>query len=152
MDWTAIKTEYVTTAVSLRALAKKYGIRPHTLYDRSKREGWVTLREQNRLKSDTKLVEQTSDLVASARADLYEAAQAMIAELKELVTDRGDLKPREITSAMKDCMDILGLKSDDDLAEQRARIDKLRREAAGETQDREITVRFEKMESESWGN
>lgn len=150
MDWGAAKREYITTDISQRALADKYGVSPTAIRRRSTEEGWVAAREQIKHKTTAKLVEQTSDLVASARADLYKAAQAMIVELMELVTDRGDLKPRDITGAMKDCMDILGLKSDDDIAEQRARIEKLKREAAGETQDREITVRF--AEGDGWQN
>lgn len=47
-DWESIKTEYVTTKISYRALADKYGISCRTVFARGKREGWVQERQKHK--------------------------------------------------------------------------------------------------------
>lgn len=47
-DWESIKTEYVTTKISYRALADKYGISCRTVFARGKREGWVRERQKHK--------------------------------------------------------------------------------------------------------
>ena len=44
IDWTTIKQEYITTAVSQRALAKKYGVSPRQVAYRSKAEEWFRMK------------------------------------------------------------------------------------------------------------
>ena len=147
MDWAAIQKEYIQTNISTRALAEKYHVKRYLVERHCTAEKWVELRRKFVGKSWEKTIEKASDLVSEARAEAYTAAQEMIAELRVLVKNRGDLKPREITGALKDCVDILSLKSDLDIEEQRARIEKLRKEAQTETEQKtEITVRFEDME------
>jgi hypothetical protein len=58
---------------------------------------------------------------------------------------------KHFTSALKDIKDIKGIKSDMDLKEQEARIDKLRKEAESEQKDTKITVIFDE-EIEKYGN
>ena len=50
------------------------------------------------------------------------------------------VKPKDITGAIKELEDALHVKSAEDLREQEARIDKLRKEAEGTQTDKEITV------------
>lgn len=146
MDWAALETEYITTSVSLRALAEKYKISEFKLKKRSKVEGWVGKRNQYRAKSVQKTIERTSDLTAEANAILYEAAKSwaetLMSYTKQEVEDL-KWKPKDITGPLKDCFDILNNKSDLDIEEQRARIDKLRKEAQTEEQTREVRVRIE---------
>jgi hypothetical protein len=52
----------------------------------------------------------------------------------------GSQELKHYTSALKDIKDIKGIKSDMDLKEQEARIDKLRKEASEEQSDTEIEV------------
>ncbi len=48
LDWTKIKTEYITTdKSSYRKLADKYGIPLGTIYKRAKKENWVELKQQS---------------------------------------------------------------------------------------------------------
>ena len=44
-DWGKIKTEYICTDISLRKLAKKYGVCNSKMFDRCSRENWVVLRK-----------------------------------------------------------------------------------------------------------
>ena len=45
-DWPALKTEYATSTISLKDLAKKHGIRQTTVTERSAKEGWVKARKE----------------------------------------------------------------------------------------------------------
>lgn len=146
MDWAAIKKEYITTSISQRALAKKYGVSLTAIRRRSVEEGWVAARVQISDKTTTKLVEKASDLASEARSVLYRAALAMAKDLVRIAEDGSypaGWKPRDVSGALKDCRDILDLKSEEDLAEQKARIEKLRREAQTEEQTREVRVKIE---------
>lgn len=60
-DWELIKTEYLSTKISLRKLSEKYSVPITTLQKTSKREGWIELRKQIEVKSNQKTVENISD-------------------------------------------------------------------------------------------
>lgn len=40
IDWSAVRREYEETAITMRSLAEKYGIKPSTLRSRKNREDW----------------------------------------------------------------------------------------------------------------
>lgn len=63
-DWTAIKNEYITSSVSQRQLAKKFGVAPQSLNRRCKAEKWGDLREAYRDKTVQKTTDAVSDAVA----------------------------------------------------------------------------------------
>ena len=46
-DWEAMRLEYAATDISLRELAKKYGVPLRTLADHSKKEDWTGKRQQH---------------------------------------------------------------------------------------------------------
>lgn len=68
MDWLKIKTEYITTDISYRGLAEKYGIPKNRIAETGKRENWKELRVQFRDKTMTKTVEKTSEELAKKQA------------------------------------------------------------------------------------
>ena len=146
-DWQELKKEYITSRISLRALAKKHNVPYSTISHHGMAEGWVNARSLTEVKTESKTIEKASDIASEAKALLYETAMEMIRQLNALAKDGaydGNLKPRDVTGAMKDCRDILDLKSDIDIEEQRARIDKLRREAQEEKNEpKSITVTIE---------
>ena len=47
MDWTKIQSDYVNHGMSLRALARKYGVSYSTIQCRAAREQWEILRLGN---------------------------------------------------------------------------------------------------------
>jgi hypothetical protein len=146
MDWAALETEYITTSISLRALADKHGVGQSKLKKRSTTEKWADKRNQYRTKSVQKTIEKASDLTSEARAILHEAALTWAKRLLEYTPEEVEnlkWKPKDITGALKDCVDILGVKSDDDIKEQSARIAKLEREAAEQNDTKDIRVVIE---------
>ena len=135
-DWRKIKTEYITTDTSYRKLGQKYGVHYQTICRRAKEEGWIEQREHHENKVVTKTLDKISEKQSSSAELMQDTANAllhMIAEGLEkfdpdtLLADRQAL--RGITGALKDLKDVLSLKSDADLEEQKARIAKLRKEA-----------------------
>lgn len=135
MDWNVIKTEYITTNISYRKLAAKYGVPFDTLKRRAGDEKWVELRTQHGNKVTTKMMEKAENNAVKYKSMLYELAYKIARQIGEM-TDRNSieelalngLKPRDITGAIRDIEDVLHIKSEVDLKEQEARIEKLRRD------------------------
>lgn len=152
MDWAAIKREYITTGISQRALAEKHGVGIKALNKHSRREGWVELRQQRVDKETTKVIEKASEKAADVTTKLYtraEEALDMLGDLMKGMTELADVKIA--TGALKDLKAVLDAKSDADMREQEARIEKLRREAAQESETKAVTVRIEGA-GDGWQN
>lgn len=77
-DWAQIKTEYVTSLISLRAIAAKYNVPFPTVRDRSRREKWVEERKKAQgflaEKTVQKVVSRTSRKIADVLARELQAA------------------------------------------------------------------------------
>lgn len=146
MDWKKIKAEYIAGGTSYRKLAAKYGVSFSTLRDTAIREKWTDLREQARNKSVTKLVESIGEQNGTYKVSINEVADKLLEKIIGLldvseIVDSQAIK--QCTSALKDIKDIKGLKSEIDLREQEARIDKLRKDVMEEDGNTSVTVRFE---------
>lgn len=146
MDWKKIKAEYIAGGTSYRKLAAKYGVSFSTLRDTAIREKWTDLREQARNKSVTKLVESIGEQNGTYKVSINEVADKLLEKIIGLldvseIVDSQAIK--QCTSALKDIKDIKGIKSEIDLREQEARIDKLRKDVMEEDGNTSVTVRFE---------
>lgn len=103
-DWDSIRQEYISTNISTRALAQKYGIRQATLNKHCSQEGWVKLRKQYK----EKVVAKTSAKVASKVAAKKAGEFAKILELTSMAQDRilemmqrNNLKTSDIRNLME---------------------------------------------------
>ena len=147
-DWQAIKTEYITTDTSYRKLAQKYGVTYTNIGIRSRKEGWPELREQHNAKTITKTMNAIASQQASRAARLQTVADKLLTKVERRIEDDEGLvadtaSMRDIARILKDIKDIHMIKSDADLREQEARIEKLRKEAMVEKENsREIKVVF----------
>lgn len=143
-----IREEYITAPekISYRKLAAKYGRRLADIGAEASRDGWVEQREQyqNELRT-AKRNKIQSDAVDSA-ARLSQAARLLLDKTIAGISAEETLTPsaaRGYSSAIRDIKDILDIKSAEDLEEQKARIDKLRRDAEREDKSASITVTLE---------
>ena len=152
-DWRKIKTEYITTDTSYRKLGQKYGVHYQTICRRAKEEGWIEQREQHENKVVTKTLDKISEKQSNSAELMQDTANALLQMIADgigkfntdtLLADRQAL--RGITGALKDLKDVLSLKSDADLEEQKARIAKLRKEVEEESEPPEIKVTLAKAE------
>ena len=133
-DWQAIKTEYITTDTSYRKLAQKYGVNHAVIGQRAKAEKWVDLRRQHIDKTQTKALNTISNKQAERTAKLIGVSDLLLDKVKslleadeELLVDTSIMK--DVSVILKNLKDIQMIRSEADLREQEARIEKLRREA-----------------------
>ena len=143
MDWNKLKAEYIAGGTSYRKLAEKYGVSFNNLKNVAVKEGWAKLKEQAENKATTKMVNAISNDIAKKSTKINDVADKLLEKIIDLL-DASDLADsqtiKQCTSALKDIKDIKGIKSEIDLREQEARIDKLRKEAMDENTDNEIEV------------
>jgi hypothetical protein len=150
VDWQVIKQEYITDPnTSYRRLAEKYGVSRVQIGNVGSEEGWVELRRKHLDKTLTKTINALGTAQAQRAARLQTVADKLLGKI-EAAVDSFDMEMlfmdkqalRQITGALKDIKDIQMIKSDADLREQEARIEKLRREAEREDQSgsNEVTV------------
>lgn len=144
-DWKAIKTEYITTETSYRKLAQKYGMDSAVIGRRAKNEEWVKLRQQHVDKTQTKTLNAISTKQADRAAKLVGVSDLLLDKVKELIETNEELLVdtsimRDISVVLKNLKDIQMIRSDADMREQEARIEKLRKEAAVEKENNEVKV------------
>ena len=141
-DWQAIKTEYITTNTSYRKLSQKYGIGYQAICHRSKKEGWIAMREQHKNNITTKTLEKISQQKANRAVMIHSVADKLLLKIDALA-DRPGMMPKDVRSlvaAVKDLTEIQGVKSDLDEQEQMARIANLRKLAEKEVENGDVTV------------
>jgi hypothetical protein len=137
VDWDAIKQEYISTNISQRELAEKYGVSVSSLGKRCASEGWSGLRKKFRKKVEKKTMEKISRKKACELAKIGDCADKLVrliddslndtatvrqtivkivpseddedeAEVEEYCLQKLDTKYlRQMTAAMKDLMEIL---------------------------------------------
>lgn len=144
-DWKAIKTEYITTDTSYRKLAQKYGLSYNAIGNRSRDEKWQELRDQHLTKTMTKTMNAISNKQADRAAKLIGVSDILLDKVKalleadqELLVDTSIMK--DVSVILKNLKDIQMIRSEADLREQEARIDKLRKEAMVERENNEVKV------------
>ena len=141
-DFKKIKAEYIRGGVSYRKLAEKHSVSLSTLTKVAMKEKWADLRKETGKKADAKL----SESVASREAKRVDAFQSIADKLLQHITENIDILAsnatscKDITVAIKNLRDIKGYKSELDMQEQLARIEKLRKDVEGDGADKEIKV------------
>lgn len=145
IDWKTIETEYVTTDISHRQLAEKYGIGRSRLSQYASQEKWSEKRDKHRAKTVSKAVNAIGTKQAERTAKLIGVSDLLLDKIKslleadeELLVDTSVMK--DVSIVLKNLKEIQMIKSEADLREQEARIDKLRKEAMVEKENNEIKV------------
>lgn len=141
-NWKKIKAEYIRGGTSYRKLADKYGVSFSSIRRKAEKEKWTDLRTQAEQKASIKIVEA----VASQDAEHEDNFQSLADKLLQHIALNIDILAtnatscKDITVAIKNLRDIKGVKSELDLQEQIARIDKLRKDAQQEVDDKDKKV------------
>lgn len=86
-DWNLIKTEYITTNVSLRKLADKYRISKTVVYKRSKAENWVDARNAYRSDCYANAVQKTAEIDVNYLVAAIEGANGLLDAAVEKIRD-----------------------------------------------------------------
>lgn len=145
-DWSRIEAEYITdTETSYRKLAQKYGLNQATIAQKAKAEDWVGKRKRHA--STTQAMTLETDIAqkvdrATRLLDvsdlLLEKVRAVLQSNDKIALDTQGM--RHISGVLKDLKEIQMIRSEADLREQEARIEKLRREAQQEQNREPIQV------------
>ena len=143
-NWKKIKAEYIRGGVSYRKLAEKYGVSFSTLRKVASKEKWTDLRNKAGAKMDSKIVESIASQEAKRVDRVNSIADKLLTRIEECVDDGSIFAVskglKDITSALKEIRDIKGMKSELDMQEQMARIEKLRKEAMADQESNDIKV------------
>ncbi|MBO7357200.1 MAG: hypothetical protein J6U37_01565 [Lachnospiraceae bacterium] len=145
INWKKIKSEYYKGS-SMTSLSETYHVSKSTISVRAKKEKWQEGREKR-----NKKIEQNVEKEIIAKKTEYE--QAFLSALFELTTKtmegikccaKKDSKSlRNYASILKDLRDIGVYRSNLDVEEQKARIEKLQKDSTKEvTDDKTIEVSF----------
>ena len=142
-DWKKIKAEYIR-GVSYRRLADKYGVSFSTIQKVGAREKWTDLRKLSSRKADERIALSVASQEAKRVSGIETVADMLLQKISEGVAD-GTLvvdsqSIRQITASLKDLREIKGYKTELDMQEQMARIEKLRKDVEGDGADKEIKV------------
>lgn len=86
-DWKKIKTEYITTDISQRKLAKKYGVSESALAKKSIKEEWFKQRKQNYSKTTAKAIEKASNNEAKEISAELRVANKLIQAIEKALDD-----------------------------------------------------------------
>ena len=153
-DWQAIKSEYITSNISYRALEKKYGINYKVIADKGKAEGWKELRSQHSHNTLTKILESDTEQKVSRAERLQSVADKVLNMIEALVdacdpTEMDTQSMKHISGVLRDIKELQ--RAGKDLEEQDARIAKLRKEAEKEDDSgTEVTITFGSGDAERW--
>ena len=131
MDWSKLKAEYIAGGISYRNLAKKYNVSFNTLKTIAIREEWTKLKEQAYNKATTKMVNVVATESAKIDDTYFRIVDKLMSKAEELVDNTTIWQVtnlKEMATALKYLKECKGVKSDIDLKEQNARIEKLRKE------------------------
>lgn len=90
IDWSAIKTEYVTGSCSQRALSEKHGVSQTALNSRARREGWAESRNSFALRTTQNAEEKAASALAEAEAEVVKAKSSVRLKLWRLIERRVD--------------------------------------------------------------
>ena len=132
-NWKSIRYEYITTGVSYRELALKYGISLCTLSRRAKREGWPEMRKLNDDKVTLTALEAYNEKAVQTRLSLIESADVLLERINLIFTLNPELDVKDIrgiAAALKDIKDVKN--TDADIREQEAKIKNLEKAASEE--------------------
>ena len=113
VDWIKVKTEYVTTGISQRKLAEKYGISFNTLKDRANREKWNDEKNIARNKITTDTQRKTIDVIVDKEVDRI----TRILELTDRLSDKVEQAIDELDKyLLKDKVKVKEVEYKDEMA------------------------------------
>lgn len=146
-DWKKIKAEYIRGGTSYRKLASKYGVSFSSIRRKAEKEKWTDLRTQTELKTDTKIIDSVVKEESERAVSIISVADTLLQKIEDGIKTGIYIKDasstRQIVSALKDLREIKGLKSELDMQEQMARIERLRKDAQSDDNSQDIKIVIE---------
>lgn len=145
-EWTKIRQEYITQGVSGRDLAKKYDVSESAVFSKAKNEQWEEQRQQFKSTLKAKVIEQDMESKVLQANRINTIAGKLLDKMDTAIANTPILTATEFSkyaASLEKIKGILNIRTAEDDEEQRARIEKLRKEAAKEDRSSTITVTME---------
>lgn len=143
VDWKKIKAEYVAGGVSYRELCQKHGVSESNMRKRAAKEQWTELRNSVDTKNEQLLVDKVAEATVSIDEKYYKLVDKLMSKAEQVIEDMPIWQPsnlKEMATALKYLKECKGVKSDLDIKEQKARIAKLEKEAAEQTNETQSVI------------
>lgn len=128
-DWAQIKSEYIAGNCTYRSLAKKHNVSLSRLSKMGTQEAWPVLRAQAWQKSEHMMVESAAEGKKRIVSAMVSATEALVEKASAGISAAEPADYRSLkgySGILKDVHDILDIRSPGDVAEQEARIARLR--------------------------
>lgn len=87
IDWKTIEIEYVTTDISHRQLAEKYGIGRSRLSQYASKEKWKEKRDKHRANTVSKAIDKISNKKADKMARIDRLTDKLLDKLEQAITE-----------------------------------------------------------------
>jgi transposase-like protein len=88
-DWDEIRTAYVTGELSLRKLARQFGVSQAQVFQRAREEGWVRQREQFRSKSAADGQSRAAEEASEAAALIFKISRLLLEKFYRALQEDG---------------------------------------------------------------
>ena len=140
-----IKSEFISGKKTLQEAADEYNVPYSTLTKKSHEGKWKELKKECGKKTEKKVVEAAAERSARDIERFYSIGSKLLDKAEMMIDDIVNADDFvKCSNAMSKIKDVLDLKSKDDRDEQKARIEKLRKEAQSDNEeDREVNVIFD---------
>ena len=112
-DWNRIRTEYISSGISQRKLADKYGIPYGTLLKRAHAEAWATARKEASKKAVKKAAQKTANAAAdnaTIAADIKRKGLMLLSRIFDEYAEVTSTEHRDYDAAGKNLTDIKRLR------------------------------------------
>ena len=143
-DWLKVKLDYISGNEGYRALAKKHGVSFSTLQKKAKAENWPALRLKAERDADATVVSMASDARVNRAARIENIADLLLDKIELTLTGidgrKSNKAVKDLSDALRNAKEILGVRTDKDMEEQEARIAKLRKDTAEKKAQEPVVV------------
>lgn len=116
IDWASLKTEYITTDISQRDLAEKYGVNFVTVNRHSRAEGWMEAREKYANDVYKRCLQKAENKAVDKYARFLNSVDKLQAKIDQLLELEDALSPRDLkslSSALMDAKELYGFKEEE---------------------------------------
>lgn len=139
IDWGKAKARYAKTKLTHEQIAKELGCNVQKVHEHARLDHWTAARKKYQQKTVNLSINRAAEAAAKKDTRIYDICNSLIDKIAEAAVDIDPLNVqafRALTIALKDIKDLRGDKDERDIAEQEARIAKLRADAKKAEEDR----------------
>lgn len=117
IDWDALKTEYVTTSISQRDLAKKYGLNNVTISKRATADSWMEDRKKHTKRVQARCLHEAENISVTRYKKFLNSLDRLQEKIDQILELDDALPPRDLkslSSTLTDVKILCGFKDEDE--------------------------------------